>query len=70
VIVYVGTVPSCPEIRERRSRTRLDAEYGSQARTDVVIAEERRRFEDASIRSFLPILIERSVRSRLATTHA
>jgi hypothetical protein len=48
-------------------KDKLDAEYGTQVHAGQVIDEERGRFADASIRSFLPILIERSVRTRLAT---
>ena len=50
-------------------KNRPDAEYGNQVRVDRVVEEERGRFAAASIRSFLPILIGRSVRSRLAATH-
>jgi hypothetical protein len=49
-------------------KTRLGEEYGGTREVDRVVEEERRRFADARIHSFLPILIERSVRSRLAAS--
>lgn len=45
--------------------TRLGAEYGTGNEVGRMVEEERLRFADARIHSFLPILIERSVRSRL-----
>jgi len=47
----------------------LGKEYGVGRAVDRVIDEERRRLAGARIHSFLPILIERSARSRLATAH-
>ncbi|HEX6355900.1 three-helix bundle dimerization domain-containing protein [Actinophytocola sp.] len=46
---------------------RLVDEYGAGRAAAVrhVIAEERRRFTDARIHAFVPILVERSVRVRL-----
>jgi len=48
-------------------KDRLAREYGGADEIDRVVEEERRRFADARIHAFLPILIERSARSRLAT---
>jgi hypothetical protein len=50
--------------------SRLVDEYGAGRRGDVeaVVAAERRRFDDAGVRSFLPVLVERSVRDRLEQT--
>jgi hypothetical protein len=47
--------------------SRLIDEYGTGRRDDVqaAIAAERRRFDDAGVRSFLPVLVERAVRDRL-----
>ncbi|WP_410597431.1 three-helix bundle dimerization domain-containing protein [Amycolatopsis sp. lyj-23] len=47
--------------------SRLIDEYGEERRDDVqaAIAAERRRLDDADVRSFLPVLVERSVRDRL-----
>lgn len=49
--------------------TRLVDEYGPRRGVAVrhVIAEERGRFADARIHAFVPILVERSVRTRLGT---
>lgn len=49
---------------------RLVDEYGAAREPDIAVAirEERRRFTEAGVRSFLPVLVERSVRDRL--THA
>jgi hypothetical protein len=44
---------------------KLDGEYPANGNVHQVIHEERQRFADARIHSFLPILIERSARSRL-----
>jgi hypothetical protein len=46
---------------------RLVKEYGSDRRDTVhtTLTEEHRRFEDARIHAFIPILVERSVRARL-----
>lgn len=48
-------------------RDRLVDEYGSARKPDIAVAirEERQRFTDAGVRSFLPVLVERSVRDRL-----
>jgi hypothetical protein len=48
---------------------RLVDEYGPRRGAAVrhVIAEERGRFADARIHAFVPILVERSVRTRLGT---
>ena len=46
-------------------RARLTAEFGPDHGVDQVVDEERHRFDDARIHSFLPILIERSARARL-----
>jgi hypothetical protein len=46
---------------------KLDSEYPTSDNVHQVIDEERQRFADARIHSFLPILIERSARSRLRT---
>ncbi|HEY0451714.1 three-helix bundle dimerization domain-containing protein [Actinophytocola sp.] len=45
-------------------KSKLATEYDA-PRVDDVVDEERERFADAPIRSFLPILIERSARARL-----
>ncbi|GHG03591.1 MULTISPECIES: three-helix bundle dimerization domain-containing protein [Amycolatopsis] len=47
--------------------SRLIDEFGPERRDDVqaAIAAERRRFDDAGVRSFLPVLVERSARDRL-----
>jgi arylamine N-acetyltransferase len=50
-------------------KSKLDKEYPADEEVDRVVDEERRRFADARIHTFLPILIERSARSRLATWH-
>jgi hypothetical protein len=54
----------------RRLETRLLAEAGGDgaAEADVrrLLAQVRARFDDAPIRQFLPILIERDVRRRLS----
>jgi hypothetical protein len=48
-------------------KSKLASEYGTGTNTiDHAVDEERNRFAHARIRSFLPILIERSVRARLA----
>jgi hypothetical protein len=46
---------------------RLVEEYGADRREAVhtALAEEHRRFENASVHAFVPILVERSVRARL-----
>jgi hypothetical protein len=46
---------------------RLVDEYGSDHRDTVrrLVAQERDRFSDARVHAFVPILVERSVRSRL-----
>ena len=46
---------------------RLVDEFGAERRGTVhrVVEEERQRFDDASVHAFVPILVERSVRSRL-----
>lgn len=49
---------------------RLVKEYGGE-RSEVVrrvVSEERGRFADARVHAFVPILVERSVRSRLDAT--
>jgi hypothetical protein len=48
--------------------TRLLNEYGPEQRDTVhtALKEERRRFAGARVHAFVPILVERSVRSRLA----
>jgi hypothetical protein len=47
---------------------RLIDEYGPRrGAVRHVIAEERGRFADARIHAFVPILVERSVRTRLGT---
>ncbi|KDN21898.1 three-helix bundle dimerization domain-containing protein [Amycolatopsis rifamycinica] len=47
--------------------SRLIDEYGPERSQDIraAIAAERRRFDDAGVRSFLPVLVERSARDRL-----
>jgi hypothetical protein len=47
--------------------SRLVDEYGANRRGTVrrVVEEERHRFDHARIQAFVPILVERSVRSRL-----
>jgi hypothetical protein len=47
--------------------TRLVKEYGSEGEEVVrrVVSEERDRFAGARVHAFVPILVERSVRSRL-----
>jgi hypothetical protein len=44
-------------------KDRLVAEYGD--RISALVDAEHARFVDARVRTFLPILIERSVRARL-----
>jgi hypothetical protein len=48
--------------------TRLVREFGANRRTTVhrVVDQERHRFDHARIHTFVPILVERSVRSRLS----
>lgn len=48
--------------------TRLRQEFPASEDVRRVIYEERQRFADARIHSFLPILIERSARSRLMSS--
>jgi hypothetical protein len=48
--------------------SRLQQEFPSREDVHQVISEERQRFADARIQSFLPILIERSARSRLMSS--
>jgi hypothetical protein len=54
----------------RRLETRLLAEAGGEAAAEAdvrrLLAQARARFDDAPIRQFLPILIERDVRRRLS----
>ncbi|WP_328617087.1 hypothetical protein OHS18_12560 [Amycolatopsis sp. NBC_00355] len=47
--------------------SRLIDEYGTERRDDVeaAVAAERRRLDEAEVRSFLPVLVERAVRDRL-----
>ena len=45
-------------------KSRLLAEYGDH-RVGALVDAEHARFVDARVRTFLPILIERSVRARL-----
>jgi hypothetical protein len=47
---------------------RLIGDYGDERRDTVhaLVAQERRRFAGARVHAFVPILVERSVRSRLA----
>ncbi|MEA5366492.1 hypothetical protein VA596_43670 [Amycolatopsis sp., V23-08] len=47
--------------------SRLIDEYGPGRRDDVeaAVAAERRRLDEAEVRSFLPVLVERAVRDRL-----
>jgi hypothetical protein len=47
--------------------SRLVDEFGTEARETVhtAVEEERTKFADASVHAFVPILVERSVRSRL-----
>ena len=47
---------------------RLVDEFGSDRRSTVhrAVEEERDRFADARVHTFVPILVERSVRSRLS----
>lgn len=46
-------------------KSKLAAEYGADL-VDRIVDEEHGRFAEARVRTFLPILIERSVRARLA----
>ena len=48
--------------------SRLVDEYGANRRATVhrAVEEERHRFDRARIHAFVPILVERSVRSRLS----
>lgn len=46
---------------------RLTTEFGADSKPeiDAAIRAERRRFTEAGVRSFLPVLVERSVREQL-----
>jgi hypothetical protein len=48
--------------------TRLVNEFGPNRRATVhhVVEQERHRFDNARVHAFVPILVERSVRSRLS----
>jgi hypothetical protein len=48
--------------------SRLVDDYGADCRTTVhrMVEEERHRFDNARIHVFVPILVERSVRSRFS----
>jgi hypothetical protein len=49
--------------------SRLIGDYGAERRNTVhtMVEQERRRFAGARVHAFVPILVERSVSSRLAT---
>lgn len=51
-------------------KNELSEEYGAARPVGRVVDEERRRFAGARIHLFLPILIERSARSRFVAAHA
>lgn len=48
--------------------SRLIGDYGDERRDTVhtMVEQERRRFAGSRVHAFVPILVERSVRSRLA----
>ncbi|HEU5469283.1 MAG TPA: hypothetical protein VFV67_01420 [Actinophytocola sp.] len=48
---------------------RLVDDYGQNRRAAVhsLVDQERHRFSDARVHTFVPILVERSVRARLST---
>ncbi|MEW2506089.1 three-helix bundle dimerization domain-containing protein [Amycolatopsis sp. CA-161197] len=48
-------------------KSRLVDEYGSAREPEInrTITAQRRHFDDAGVRSFLPVLVERQVRDRL-----
>jgi hypothetical protein len=50
---------------------RLVDTYGADRRDTVhtMLEQERERFSDARVHTFVPILVERSVRSRLESPH-
>ena len=73
-VVRMPKTPSLDTLTDQRSQfaeleARLVDDYGSDRRAIVhrAVEEERDRFADASIHTFVPIFVERSVRSRLGT---
>ncbi|MEV0073861.1 three-helix bundle dimerization domain-containing protein [Amycolatopsis sp. NPDC050768] len=48
-------------------KSRLVDEYGSSREPEInrTITAQRQHFDDAGVRSFLPVLVERQVRDRL-----
>jgi hypothetical protein len=71
----VMTMPATPsldtlvdqDVRFAELEARLVDEYGADRRAMVrsTLEQERHRFDHASIHAFVPILVERSARSRL-----
>jgi hypothetical protein len=71
-VVTMPETPSLDTLTDQRVQfaeleARLVDEYGSDRRALVhrTVEEERDRFTDARVHTFVPILVERSVRSRL-----
>lgn len=56
------------DVRFAELEARLVDEYGADRRATVhdTVVEERHRFDHARVHAFVPILVERSARSRLA----
>lgn len=63
------TMDSMAEVDNQLARVedRLVDDFGDENREIVhrVVDEERARFDDASVHAFVPVLVERSARSRL-----